>query len=67
MVNGHLFIKPSTKGFTVNERVWINFKELRARLKFEEVLQLYGVEVKRKGEQHQGFCPTPVQLKAADF
>jgi DNA primase len=40
-------------------RVWVNFKELRARLKFEDVLQHYGVEVKRKGEQHQGFCPLP--------
>jgi DNA primase len=42
-------------------RVWINFKELRKRLKFEDVLRHYGVEVKRKGdgEQHQGFCPLP--------
>lgn len=40
-------------------RVWINFKELRKRLKFEDVLRNYGVEVKRKGEQHQGFCPLP--------
>jgi DNA primase len=38
---------------------WINFKELRAKLDFEQVLRHYGVEVKRKGTQHQGFCPLP--------
>lgn len=40
-------------------RIWINFKELRARLSFEDVLRHYGVEIKRKGAQHQGFCPLP--------
>jgi DNA primase len=40
-------------------RVWINFKELRAKLSFEDVLRHYKVEVKRKGAQHQGFCPLP--------
>src|SRR3954462_14438718 len=38
---------------------WINFRELRANLKFEQVLRHYGVEVKRKNDQHQGFCPLP--------
>ncbi len=38
---------------------WINFKELRARLDFEKILKHYGVEVKRKGIQHHGFCPLP--------
>src|SRR2546423_14405707 len=38
---------------------WINFKELRAKLDFEQVLRHYGVEVKRRGVQHQGFCPLP--------
>lgn len=38
---------------------WINFKELRARLDFEQVLRHYNVEVKRKGNQHHGFCPLP--------
>ncbi len=38
---------------------WVNFKELRAKLDFEAVLRHYGVDVKRKGEQHQGFCPLP--------
>lgn len=38
---------------------WIDFKELRSKLRFEEVLAHYGVEVKRRGEQHTGFCPLP--------
>src|SRR5581483_7547211 len=38
---------------------WINFKELRSKLDFEAVLTHYGVEVKRKGDQHHGFCPLP--------
>jgi len=38
---------------------WVNFKELRARLDFEQVLRHYKVEVKRKGSQHHGFCPLP--------
>ena len=38
---------------------WIDFKALRAKLDFEQVLQHYGVEVKRKGKQHHGFCPLP--------
>jgi DNA primase len=38
---------------------WIDFKELRKKLDFEEVLRHYGVEVKRKGNQHHGYCPLP--------
>jgi DNA primase len=38
---------------------WIDFKELRSKLSFEDVLRHYGVEVKKKGEQHTGFCPLP--------
>ena len=38
---------------------WIDFKALRAQLDFEQVLRHYGVEVKRKGDQHHGFCPLP--------
>jgi DNA primase len=38
---------------------WIDFKELRSRLDFEQVLRHYGVEVKRKGDQHLGYCPLP--------
>lgn len=43
----------------MKERVWINFKELRTRLKFDDVLRHYKVEVKSKGEQHHGPCPLP--------
>jgi len=32
---------------------------VRAKLDFEQVLRHYGVEVKRKGKQHHGFCPLP--------
>ena len=39
---------------------WVNFKELREKLNFEAVLRHYGVDVKRKGEQHHGFCPLPL-------
>lgn len=38
---------------------WIDYKELRAKLDFEQVLTHFGVPVKRKGEQHLGFCPLP--------
>ena len=38
---------------------WINFKELREQLDFVEVLRLYNVEPKLKGDQHHGFCPLP--------
>lgn len=40
-------------------RVWINFTELRKQLRFEDVLRHYGVEVRRKGDQHTGPCPLP--------
>lgn len=38
---------------------WIDFKDLRQHLSFEQVLRHYNVDVKRKGNQHQGFCPLP--------
>src|SRR6266542_1486417 len=38
---------------------WIDFKVLRANLDFEKVLRHYDVEVKRKGNQHHGYCPLP--------
>jgi len=38
---------------------WIDFRELRQQLSFEKVLEKHGVEIKRKGEQHHGFCPLP--------
>jgi DNA primase len=41
------------------KKSWIDFKALRAKLDFEQVLRHYGVEVKRKGNQHHGYCPLP--------
>jgi DNA primase len=41
----------------------VNFKELRAQLKFEDVLHHYGVVVNRKGVQHHGPCPLPQHEK----
>ena len=38
---------------------WIDFRALRDRLDFAKVLEHYGVEVKRRGDQHMGFCPLP--------
>lgn len=38
---------------------WIDFKGLREALSFEQVLRHYGVEIRRKGNQHHGFCPLP--------
>lgn len=49
---------------------WIDFKELRAQLRFADVLAHYGVEIKAKGEQHMGFCPLPKhdgKRKSASF
>jgi len=40
-------------------RTWINFKDLRANLKAEEVLRLYEVAPNRKGDQHHSPCPLP--------
>lgn len=38
---------------------WIDFKELRSKLKFTDVLRLYGVELQPKGQQLLGPCPLP--------
>lgn len=38
---------------------WIDFRELREKLDCEELLRLYGVEIIRRGPQHQGPCPLP--------
>lgn len=38
---------------------WIDFKELRSKLKFPDVLTHYGVELKQRGKQHLGYCPLP--------
>jgi len=38
---------------------WVNYESLRAELSFIEILHHYGVELKERGEQWQGFCPLP--------
>lgn len=40
-------------------KTWIDFKALRAKLDFAQVLEHYGVQIKRAGKQHHGFCPLP--------
>ena len=39
--------------------LWIDFRELRSKLRFEDVLRLYRVELNRKGDQLVGPCPLP--------
>jgi DNA primase len=42
---------------------WINFKELRAKLSFVEVFDLYGIkDLTTKGKQLVGFCPIPSHI-----
>jgi DNA primase len=38
---------------------WVNYKSLRAKLSFIEILRHYGADLKERGEQWQGFCPLP--------
>lgn len=47
-------------------RDWVNFRELRARLKFADVLAHYKVTVVAKGGQHQGPCPLPRHTGSRD-
>lgn len=38
---------------------WVDFKELRSRLRFGDVLRSYNLELKVKGDRATGFCPLP--------
>jgi DNA primase len=38
---------------------WVDFRELRARLRFIDLLQHYRVELKIRGDRATGFCPLP--------
>jgi DNA primase len=38
---------------------WIDFRELRAKLNFAEILERYNVRLARKGKQATGPCPLP--------
>jgi len=43
---------------TVNDN-WVDFRELRQRLRFNDVLKSYGVQLKIRGDRATGFCPLP--------
>jgi DNA primase len=45
---------------------WINFKELRAKLLFSEVLTHYRVETKVKGDRATACCPLPGHPRRTD-
>src|SRR5258708_479350 len=57
---GTVRIRSSTpkKGEVMSSQ-WVDFRELRAKLNFSEVLKHYHVELKVKGDQATGFCPLP--------
>jgi hypothetical protein len=44
---------------------WVNYESLRAELSFIEILHHYGVELKERDEQWQGFCPLPTYQGAS--
>jgi DNA primase len=55
---------------TATRQRWIDFKELRTRLKFPAVLEHYKITVNTKGDQATGFCPLPThngEGKSASF
>lgn len=43
-------------------RHWIDFRELKCQLKFEQLLDHYRVQLTTKGEQATGFCPLPTHI-----
>ena len=45
---------------------WINFKELRSKLRFEDVLRHYQIDVKKKGDRVTALCPLPGHPKRTD-
>ena len=38
---------------------WIDFKELRQRVRIADVLRQYNVQLKVRGEKATGLCPLP--------
>jgi DNA primase len=40
-------------------RGWVDFRELRSKLRFADVLDHYDVRLKVRGERATGFCPLP--------
>jgi len=57
--NRHARDANPTKGADVMSGEWVNFKELRAKLRFSDVLESYDVHLKVKGDRATGFCPLP--------
>jgi DNA primase len=45
---------------------WINFKELRSKLQFENVLRHYRIDAKRRGNRVTALCPLPDHPKRTD-
>lgn len=45
---------------------WVNFKDLRARLRFVDVLSHYQIKLSVKENQHQGVCPLPAHKGSKD-
>lgn len=45
---------------------WIDFKELRAKLKIADVLSMYNVKFKVKGDRATAFCPLPGHKGSGD-
>jgi DNA primase len=45
---------------------WVDFKELRKRLRFADVLKHFGVELKVRGDRATGLCPLPKHPKHED-
>lgn len=42
-----------------NRESWVDFKQVREKVDILQVLESYGVELRVKGHQGQGFCPLP--------
>src|SRR5207237_8625758 len=45
---------------------WINFKELRERIRIADVLKQYNVQLKVRGEKATGLCPLPTHPARSD-
>src|SRR5437868_10726901 len=60
--------RSGTKGTSTQRKelimaAWIDFKELREKLRFVEVLKHFNVEVKIRDDRATGFCPLPSHPK----
>jgi DNA primase len=42
---------------------WVDFRELRTKLRFADVLKHYGAELRVRGDRATGFCPLPCHPK----